>query len=338
MKQNYISILITSKDLDKRVDVIIAQKLKDLSRNRLQQLITNGNLKFNDTIITQPSIKLKKLGELILEIPKPKKYSLIPQNLELDIVYEDEHLIVLNKKAGTVVHPGSGNNENTLVNGLLSHCKNLSGIGGVLRPGVVHRIDKMTSGLLVFAKDDITHNSLSEQFKRKSIKREYDLFTWNFLKNERGTIETNIERSKLNRQKMAVAQPNSGKIAITQFWLINSFDVSEKIKISYVKCKLFTGRTHQIRLHMSYIGNPLLGDRKYSRNNYHLQLTDNLGFFITENFIKTERHALHASKLGFYHPLQRKNLEFDSKFPEDLSKLANKLSNYSKIPKIINKN
>ena len=267
MKQNYISISITSKDLDKRIDVIIAQKLKDLSRNRLQQLITNGNLKFNDTIITQPSIKLKKLGELILEIPKPKKYSLIPQNLELDIVYEDEHLIVLNKKAGTVVHPGSGNNENTLVNGLLSHCKNLSGIGGVLRPGVVHRIDKMTSGLLVFAKDDITHNSLSEQFKRKSIKREYDLFTWNFLKNERGTIETNIERSKLNRQKMAVALPNSGKIAITQFWLINSFDVSEKIKISYVKCKLFTGRTHQIRLHMSYIGNPLLGDRKYSRNN-----------------------------------------------------------------------
>ena len=119
MKQNYISISITSKDLDKRIDVIIAQKLKDLSRNRLQQLITNGNLKFNDTIITQPSIKLKKLGELILEIPKPKKYSLIPQNLELDIVYEDEHLIVLNKKAGTVVHPGSGNNENTLVNGCL---------------------------------------------------------------------------------------------------------------------------------------------------------------------------------------------------------------------------
>ena len=165
-----------------------------MSRNRLQQLITNGNLKFNDTIITQPSIKLKKLGELILEIPEPKKYSLNPQNLELDVVYEVEHLIVLNKKAGTVVHPGSGNNENTLVNGLLSHCKNLSGIGGVLRPGVVHRIDKMTSGLLVFAKDDITHNSLSEQFKRKSIKREYDLFTWNFLKNERGTIETNIER------------------------------------------------------------------------------------------------------------------------------------------------
>ena len=328
MKQNYISILITSKDLDKRVDVIIAQKLKDLSRNRLQQLITNGNLKFNDTIITQPSIKLKKLGELILEIPKPKKYSLIPQNLELDIVYEDEHLIVLNKKAGTVVHPGSGNNENTLVNGLLSHCKNLSGIGGVLRPGVVHRIDKMTSGLLVFAKDDFTHNSLSEQFKRKSIKREYDLFAWNILKKEHGIIETNIERSKQNRQKMAVAKSNSGKLAITKFWLINSFNISEKIKISHVKCKLYTGRTHQIRVHMSYIGNPLLGDKKYSRNNYHIQLTDDIRSFITENFIKPERQALHASKLGFYHPFKKKSLVFNSKFPKDLLKLSKYLSNF----------
>ncbi len=330
--------MITRKDLDKRVDIFVTEKLKDLSRNRLQQLIANGHLKLNNKLITQPSVKLKKVGKLILEIPEPKKYSLIPQCLELDIVYEDEHLIVLNKKAGTVVHPGAGNNENTLVNGLLSHCKNLSGIGGVLRPGVVHRIDKMTSGLLVFAKDDITHNSLSEQFKKKSIKREYDLFTWNILKNECGTIETNIERSKLNRQKMAVARPNCGKIAITKFWLVNSFEISETIKISYVKCKLLTGRTHQIRLHMSYIGNPLVGDIKYSRNNYHLQLADNLRFFITENFIKPKRQALHASKLGFYHPFKRKNLEFNSRFPLDLLKLSNNLSNYLKISKIMNKN
>ena len=328
MKENYISILITSNDLDKRVDIFIAKKLKNLSRNRLQQLITDGNLKLNDKLITQPSVKLKKLGKLILKIPEPKKYSLIPQNLKLAVVYEDDNLIVLDKKAGTVVHPGSGNNKNTLVNGLLSHCKNLSGIGGVLRPGVVHRIDKMTSGLLVFAKDDITHNSLSEQFKRKSIKREYDVFTWNILKNEHGTIETNIERSKQNRQKMAIARPNSGKIAITNFWLMNSFHLSEKIKISHVKCKLGTGRTHQIRLHMSYIGNPLLGDKKYSRNNYHLQLKDNIRFFIIENFIKPERQALHASKLGFYHPLKKKNLEFKSKFPLDLLKLSNYLKKF----------
>ena len=328
MNQNYISISITSNDLDKRVDIFITQKLKNLSRNRLQQLITDGNLMVNDKLITQPSVKLKKLGKLILKIPEPKKCILIPQKLQLDIVYEDDNLIVLDKKAGTVVHPGSGNKENTLVNGLLSHCKNLSGIGGVLRPGVVHRIDKMTSGLLVFAKDDFTHNSLSEQFKRKSIEREYDLFTWNILKKEHGIIETNIERSKQNRQKMAVAKSNSGKLAITKFWLINSFNISEKIKISHVKCKLYTGRTHQIRVHMSYIGNPLLGDKKYSRNNYHLQLTDNIRFFITENFIKPERQALHASKLGFYHPLKKKSLVFNSKFPVDLLKLSKYLSNF----------
>ena len=326
MNENYISILITSNDLDKRVDIFITQKLENLSRNRLQQLIADGNLMLNDKLITQPSVKLKKLGKLILKIPEPKQCSLIPQKLQLDIVYEDNNLIVLDKKAGTVVHPGSGNNENTLVNGLLSHCKKLSGIGGVLRPGVVHRIDKMTSGLLVFAKDDTTHHNLSDQFKKRSIKREYDLFTWNILKKEHGIIETNIERSKQNRQKMAVAKSNSGKRAITKFRLVNSFNISEKIKISHVKCKLYTGRTHQIRVHMSYIGNPLLGDKKYSSNNYHLQLTDNMRFFITENFIKPERQALHASKLGFYHPLKKKSLVFNSKFPADLQKLSNFLS------------
>jgi len=228
-----------------------------------------------------------------------------------------------------VVHPGAGNKEYTLVNALLSHCKNLYGIGGIMRPGVVHRIDKMTSGLLVFAKDDITHNSLSKQFKEKSIKREYDLLAWNVLNQKKGIIETNISRSKFNRKKMAVSTSKSGKVAITKFNLVDSYIINEKIKISYVKCRLLTGRTHQIRLHMSHIGNPIIGDRKYSRNNYYLNLPQNIKDMVYNNFIKNERHALHARYLGFYHPLKKVHLEFKSELPVDLINLFNNLHPFS---------
>ena len=326
MKPNYISIFVTSKDLDKRVDVYISQKFKYLSRNRLKQLIIDGFLKFNEKVINQPSFKLKESGELSLLIPEPKKYKLLPQKLNLNIIYEDNNLIVIDKNAGTVVHPGAGNKDNTLVNALLSHCKNLSGIGGVLRPGVVHRIDKMTSGLLVFAKDDITHNSLSKQFKDKSINREYNLLTWNQLTNPEGVIETNIARSKLNRKKMTVTSSDAGKVAITKFSLLNSFIINEKIKISHVKCKLLTGRTHQIRVHMSHIGNPIIGDKKYSRNNYYLNLPDYLKNFLLKNFIEPQRHALHANFLGFYHPIKNEYLSFSSKLPEDFNILLNKIT------------
>ncbi len=326
MKPNYISIFVTSNDLDKRVDVYISQKFKYLSRNRLKQLIIDGFLKFNEKVINQPSFKLKESGELSLLIPEPKKYKLLPQKLNLNIIYEDNNLIVIDKNAGTVVHPGAGNKDNTLVNALLSHCKNLSGIGGVLRPGVVHRIDKMTSGLLVFAKDDITHNSLSKQFKDKSINREYNLLTWNQLTNPEGVIETNIARSKLNRKKMTVTSSDAGKVAITKFSLLNSFIINEKIKISHVKCKLLTGRTHQIRVHMSHIGNPIIGDKKYSRNNYYLNLPDYLKNFLLKNFIEPQRHALHANFLGFYHPIKNEYLSFSSKLPEDFNILLNKIT------------
>ncbi len=326
MKPNYISIFVTSNDLDKRVDVYISQKFKYLSRNRLKQLIIDGFLKFNEKVINQPSFKLKESGELSLLIPEPKKYELLPQKLNLNIIYEDNNLIVIDKNAGTVVHPGAGNKDNTLVNALLSHCKNLSGIGGVLRPGVVHRIDKMTSGLLVFAKDDITHNSLSKQFKDKSIDREYNLLTWNQLTNPKGVIETNIARSKLNRKKMTVTSSDAGKVAITKFSLLNSFIINEKIKISHVKCKLLTGRTHQIRVHMSHIGNPIIGDKKYSRNNYYLNLPNDLKNFLLKNFIEPQRHALHANFLGFYHPIKNEYLSFNSKLPRDFIRLLKNLS------------
>ena len=287
-----------------------------------------GKLKFNEQIIKQPSFKLKNDGIIKLLIPDPVISAITPQNIKINIVYEDNYLIVINKDPGMVVHPGSGNRENTLVNALLSHCKNnLSGIGGVLRPGVVHRIDKMTSGLLVFAKDDQTHKSLSDQFKRKSTEREYDLLVWNLVPSKEGIINKNISRSKFNRKKMSVCDSSNGKNAITNYKLIKTFLINEDIKISYLKCQLQTGRTHQIRVHMSHIGNPLIGDKTYSRNSYYLRLPVQLKSLIFENFIKIDRQALHARYLGFYHPVEKKKLFFESKLPNDFIQTLENLDN-----------
>ena len=318
--------MISSNDLGKRVDFIVSNKLKNFSRNRIQALIISGNLTFNNKLISEPSFKLKDCGEYKLNIPKPTKYKIFPQKLEIDIIYEDEHLIVINKEPGTVVHPGAGNTSNTLVNALLFHCKNnLSGIGGVMRPGVVHRIDKMTSGLIVFAKDDVTHNSLSLQFQEKSTLREYNLLSWNLLNSNEGEIKTRLIRSKLNRKKMMVTNDEKGKLAITHFQLIKSFIVSDEIKISYIKCKLLTGRTHQIRVHMAYIGNPLIGDAKYSRNKYVLKLPNSLQEFVKKNFTIPERQALHARSLGFFHPQKKIDMLFESSLPNDINGLLKKL-------------
>ncbi len=325
--KDYITISITSNDLGKRIDSLISGKLKNISRNRLKSLISEGHLCFNKKVLNQPSFKLKECGELLLKIPKPKEYKLVPQNLNLNIIYEDKNLIVVDKEPGLVVHPGSGNMENTLVNALLFHCKNnLSGIGGIMRPGVVHRIDKMTSGLIVFAKDDFTHNSLSQQFKKKVTKREYALLAWNSAKNDEGEIKTKLLRSKFNRKKMAVTNSDKGKTAITKYKLIKSFDINEQTKISYFLCTLLTGRTHQIRVHMSAFGNPLIGDKKYSRNNNFLGLPEHLKEIVFNKFVKIERHALHARKLGFFHPYTKKNLLFESKLPSDFSSLLNSLN------------
>jgi len=326
LKKNYISISITSNDLEKRIDLLLSIKFKQISRNRIRNLILNGNLIFNKKVIDQPSIKLKECGELILSIPEPDEYKVTPQKLNIDIIFEDENLIVVNKKPGMVVHPGAGNRENTLVNALLYHCKNnLSGIGGIIRPGVVHRIDKMTSGLLVLAKNDFTHQCLSQQFKNKTIKREYNLFSWNLLPKTDGFIETKISRSKFNRKKMAISNSEKGKKAITKYKLIRNFSFGKKLNISYLKCTLMTGRTHQIRVHMNHIGNPIIGDMKYGRNDYYKFLPENLKKIIFREFVNIERHALHARVLGFYHPVKKKNLLFESDLPDDFKSVLNLL-------------
>ena len=294
-------------------------------------IISKKLVTFNDQIISDQSSKLKKIGEIKVFFPPIQETQIKPQKLDLNILYEDDSLIVVNKKAGMVVHPAAGNFENTLVNALLFHCKkSLSGIGGYIRPGIVHRLDKMTSGIIVIAKNDLTHIKLSNQFKDRTISREYRAIAWNKLKKINGTIEKNIGRSTNNRKKMSTNEEGKGKNATTYYKLSNAFNINKDISLSEVKCKLLTGRTHQIRVHLLHIGNPLVGDNVYKKNINYNKIPKHIFNFINENFIKIERHALHAQNLGFFHPEKKKELFFTSKLPKDLDQLTKVLKKYKK--------
>ena len=318
MSKNYITISVTSNDLDKRIDKFLSEKVISVSRNRMQSLISGKMVKINDEIISSPSSKIKSTGIITLEIPEPIEAIAKPKDIKINIIYEDKNLIVIDKKAGMVVHPGAGNSDNTLVNALLHHCGDtLSGISGVLRPGIVHRIDKMTSGLIVVAKDDQTHLSLSNQFKNKTVEKEYYLFCWGDLINKKGSIENYIIRSSRNRKKMTVSKNNTGRFASTDYEVLEEFQINDDDNISFIKCNLNTGRTHQIRVHMSHIGCPLLGDMLYGRQKLEKVDNQKLKYFIMNNFISTRRQALHAKKLGFYHPQKKKRLSFETPFPSD---------------------
>ena len=217
-----------------------------------------------------------------------------------------------------VVHPGAGNVDNTLVNALLHHCGNtLSGIGGVLRPGIVHRIDKMTSGLLVVAKNDQTHLSLSNQFKNKTVQKEYYLFCWGGFIDQKGSIQNNIIRSNRNRKKMTISKNNTGRFSSTDYEILEEFQINDDNSIKFVKCKLKTGRTHQIRVHMSHIGCPLIGDMLYGKQKIEKVNNKNLENFIINKFINNRRQALHAKKIGFYHPEKKERVTFETPFPSD---------------------
>ena len=224
MSKNYISISVTSNDLNKRIDKFLTEKVSSISRNRLQTIISEKKVKINNQIIISSSSKIKSSGIITLEIPEPIEAQAIPKDIEIKIIYEDSNLIIIDKKAGMVVHPGAGNFDNTLVNALLHHCGNsLSGIGGVLRPGIVHRIDKMTSGLIVVAKNDKTHFSLSNQFKNKTVEKEYYLFCWGSFINQKGSIENYIIRSNRNRKKMTISKNNTGRFASTDYEVLEEF-------------------------------------------------------------------------------------------------------------------
>jgi len=300
----------------------LSKKLEHISRNRIIKLIKEKKILFNKKYVDTQSYIIKCEGLIEINIPKPKEYFLKPLKMHLKVLYEDKNLIVIDKKAGIVVHPGAGNYENTLVNGLLHHCKgSLSGIGGVLRPGIVHRIDKMTSGILIVAKDDITHSELSKQFKNRTIKRKYICITLNSMPKNEGEINENIKRSKINRKKMVVCKSNEGKIAITSYSLVKKFAITKDLNFNFYECKLKTGRTHQIRVHFSYMKTPILGDPTYKRSKSFKNIPKKIETIMNNHFVNLKRQALHAKSIGFFHPVKKKEMNFESEFPDDFKYL-----------------
>ena len=322
-----ISLLVKTEENNQRVDTFIKNKEQSLSRTRIKNLILKKNLKLNSQILISPSKKVSTGDQLSLEIPEPKLASLKPYKFKLDIIYEDKDIIIINKPAGIVIHPGAGNYDNTIVNALMNYCGgNLSNIGDELRPGIVHRIDKDTSGLIVIAKNNFAHENLSIQFSKHSIKRVYQLLIWGKLRPQTGTIKTLIKRSTKNRQLMEVGS-TKGKIAITNYKTLEVFENNKTPTLSLVECKLETGRTHQIRVHMSYKGNNILGDKKYKKK---FKKFKNIGPDLEKLILNLDRQFLHAKTLGFTHPVNGKEIEFSSFLPQELENILKMLRKLNK--------
>ena len=323
MKKN-INFIVNKSESNLRVDVLINNREKLLSRTRIKNLILKAKLKLNNEIIKNPSKKVSSGDKIKLQIPDPENLSLKPYEFKLEIIFEDNDLLVINKPAGIIMHPGAGNYDKTIVNALMHYNKNtLSNIGDELRPGIVHRIDKNTSGLVVIAKNNETHENLSKQFSEHTILREYQLLIWGKLRPSLGRIETYITRSSKNRQLMEVSN-SKGKKAITNYRTIEIFENEKIPTLSLVECKLETGRTHQIRVHMNYKGNSLVGDDKYKKKYKRLK---NVDLNIQNSISKLNRQFLHAKTLGFIHPSTKKEMIFSTILPPELNNILKMLRN-----------
>ena len=326
MSDNSTKFLITDRDAGSRLDIVLVKLLPDLSRSNLKKIIELKQVKINNSIVRHASRKLKENDNIEVNLIPKDEIKILPTNIKLNIVYADKDILIVNKPAGMVVHPGAGNHKNTLVNALIyKYQKKLSNVNGNTRPGIVHRIDKETSGLLVVAKNNNAHSNLGKQFSDHTIKRTYQALSWGILRPLSGRIETLIGRSRKNRQLMSVTEI-SGKKAITNYTTVKVFEIKDIPKISFIECKLETGRTHQIRVHMAYKGCSLLGDQQYGKKNLKFKKI-NEDF---ENKLKIlNRQALHAKSLGLIHPTTKKFMSFESKLPQDFKKildLLNKLS------------
>jgi len=318
-----INLLVGTQDDILRVDQFIKKYEKDLSRSKIKNLILQKNLSINNKLNDDPSKKIKIHDKISLIIPEPEEVNLKPFEYKIEIIYEDNDLLVLNKKADISMHPGAGNKDRTLVNALINYKKKLSNINGELRPGIVHRIDKHTSGLVVIAKNNFTHENLSNQFSEHSIERKYQTLVWGKLRPSNGKIETLITRSSKNRQLMSVSL-SKGKNSITNYKTLEIFEKETVPTFSLIECKLETGRTHQIRVHMSYKGNNIVGDQKYKKK---FKKIKNINKDLEKKIINLDRQFLHAVSLGFTHPTKNKRMNFKSKLPNDLENILKSLRN-----------
>ena len=323
---NSIQFFISQSHNGDRLDKYLSKKLKDFTRSYIKKIIEKKGVKINENLIITPSTKVRTNDQVCVKIIKNDVIKLIPKKMKLDIIYEDKDLLVINKPKGLVVHPGAGNYSNTLANALaFKYKKNLSDLNGNLRPGIVHRIDKETSGLLLVAKNNLVHSKLSEQFSNHSIRRKYKCLTWGVIRPLNGRIETLISRSKKNRQLMAVSDLK-GKNAITNYKTVQVFIIKDIPKISLVECELETGRTHQIRVHLKYKGSAIIGDMQYGKKNQKFKKI-NKEFY--ENLKMINGQALHANTIEFFHPIKKKKLSFKADIPEDFKKMLNLLKNLS---------
>ncbi len=324
--KNTIKLSVNNNYSGQRLDIFLSQEIKDFTRSFLKKMIESIFVKVNNLVITSPSHKLKINDEINITIEKSDKKNLPPSKIKLDIIFEDKDLIIINKPKGMVVHPGAGNFKDTLVNALIGKYKNcLSNLGGETRPGIVHRIDKDTSGLLVVAKNNFSHAKLSKQFSDHSIERSYICLVWGVVRPLRGRIETLISRDKKNRQMMAVSETR-GKRAVTNYKTLKTFNIKDVPKISLIECSLETGRTHQIRVHMKYKGTSILGDKQYGKKNIKFKKIEKR-FMEKLNLLNGQ--ALHAKSLGFVHPRKNNWLKYEIDLPNDIKNLVNLLKKLS---------
>jgi 23S rRNA pseudouridine1911/1915/1917 synthase len=299
-----VELQVNEEHKSERIDKFLSTANEEWSRTQVQIWIKDGLVKVNDKPV-KTNYKCQIDDKVVVEIPEPEPLDVVAEEMDLDIYYEDQDVLVVNKPKGMVVHPAPGHMSGTLVNGLMAHCKDLSGINGVLRPGIVHRIDKDTSGLLMVAKNDMAHESLVQQLVDKTVTRRYKAIVHGSIQHDHGTINAPIGRDKTDRQSMTVTNVSS-KEAVTHFHVLERFD-----NYTFIECQLETGRTHQIRVHMKYIGFPLVGDPKYG----------------PKKTLDINGQALHAGILGFEHPRTKEYLEFEAPLPNEFEEVLNIIKN-----------